>query len=130
MGETGSLETKEVDNREAKSRKNIRKQTIDCPVHWQYTTDEALRRLVPEGFGRTLVITKEVLDNAADAAEKLGGFITVDLRRKSLLVTNRGSLTMNDIETLTDFSVLRTEKYSQRAYIRGILHCLAPGSCS
>jgi hypothetical protein len=119
MGETGSFETKEMNNREAKSRKNIRKLAIDCPVHWQYTTDEALRRLVPEGFGRTLVITKEVLDNAADAAEKLGGFITVDLRRKSLLVINRGLLTMKDIETLTDFSVLRTEKYSQRAFIRG-----------
>jgi hypothetical protein len=119
MAEIRHLKTKKTVEGREQSEGDMRKNKIDYPAHWQYTTDEALQRLVPEGFGRTLVITRDVLDNAGDAAEKHGGIVRIDRKGNSLLVTNKGVLTKDDVETLIDFSVLRTEKYSQRAYIRG-----------
>lgn len=87
--------------------------------YWQYTGLDQLDQLIPVGFTREHVVTKEIIDNACDAAENAGGKVVISLGGSRLRVSNTGKITKKEIEKISDFSKSITEKYSRRAYIRG-----------
>lgn len=89
------------------------------PAFWQYTTTDALSKLIPPGLSSEMVVVKELLDNACDAAEKNGGDVTISLSDKKFSISNRGTITPDDMDVITDFSQRITEKYQKKAYIRG-----------
>ena len=92
---------------------------MDYPAFWHYTTLDALNRLIPQGISPEIVITKELLDNACDAAEKYDGTVSISFESKRLKISNNGTITTTEIKKVTDFSRLISEKYSKKAYTRG-----------
>lgn len=91
------------------------------PLHFQYTTLERLKKFKPFGFTSELLVVKELLDNACDAAEnaKNGNWVNIDFSGGMFKVTNPGIISRETLYTVVDFSLTISEKYCKRGFIRG-----------
>lgn len=94
---------------------------IRVPLFRQYTDLEELRRYIPPGFNRSLVVVKEVIDNACDEAEKTDYTVHIYLENNFLRVKNRGIFTEKQLKVLSDFSERITSKYLKKSYQRGAI---------
>lgn len=95
--------------------------TLAYPAFWQYTTHDNLQKLIPHGFYCSMLVTKEILDNACDAAERYGGNVSISLDKNILSVTNAGVITGKDISSIADFNTRITTKYLKKSYQRGAI---------
>lgn len=90
------------------------------PIYTQLTLKEQLARLGYPFLNDQLPIVKELMDNACDEAERSGGPVAVSLSGHSLFtVENRGNITEDQIEKITDLSILLSAKYNHYSYGRG-----------
>jgi hypothetical protein len=90
------------------------------PLYTQLTLKEQLARLGHPFSNDQLPIVKELMDNACDEAEKSGGPVVVSLTDDGLFtVENRGNITQDQIDKITDLSVLLSAKYNHHSYGRG-----------
>jgi len=90
------------------------------PIYTQLTLKEQLSRLGHLFFNDQLPIVKELMDNACDEAERSGGTVVVSLADDGLFtVMNRGTITEDQIDKITDLSVLLSAKYNHHCYARG-----------
>jgi hypothetical protein len=95
--------------------------TLAYPAFWQYTTHDNLQKLIPHGFSYSMLVTKEILDNACDAAERYGGNVSISLDKNILSVTNAGVIEEMDISSIADFNTRITTKYLKKSYQRGAI---------
>ncbi len=101
---------------------------LKIPVFRQFTDLEELKRFIPPSFNRSLVVVKEILDNACDEAEKKDYIVEVSLKDITLTVKNKGIFTEDQLQVISDFSERITSKYlkkiiSKRSYWTGAYDC-------
>ena len=90
------------------------------PIYTQLTLKEQLARLGHFFINDQLPIVKELMDNACDEAERSGGPVVVSFTHDGLFtVTNRETITEDQIDKITDLSVLLSAKYNHHSYGRG-----------
>jgi hypothetical protein len=90
------------------------------PLYTQLTLKEQLARLGNPFPNDQLPIVKELMDNACDEAERSGGPVVVSLTDGGLFtITNQGNITEEQIDKITDLSVLLSAKYNHHSYGRG-----------
>ena len=94
---------------------------IQYPAFWQYTTHDNLYRLIPPGFTREKVILKELIDNACDSAEKFDHSVSIIYQNNKFIIANKGTLTLKDLNVITDFSKRISEKYYKKRISRGAI---------
>jgi hypothetical protein len=90
------------------------------PLYTQLTLKEQLARLGYPFLNDQLPIAKELMDNACDEVERSGGPVAISFTDHSLFtVENKGNITEDQIEKITDLSVLLSAKYNHHSYGRG-----------
>jgi hypothetical protein len=106
------------------------------PIFSNYTDPKTRRQFIPRSMSDYELVAKELLDNAADAAEQSDFTIRVNATQDSLTVTNRGTITVVDVEAILDFHQFYSEKYKKKSFQRGqighglkIALCIAVEQC-
>ncbi|MEO0247874.1 MAG: hypothetical protein ABIM20_07855 [candidate division WOR-3 bacterium] len=94
---------------------------LKIPVFRQFSDLEELKRYIPPEFNRSIVVVKEILDNACDEAERTDYTVYINLDDNFLKVKNRGILTENQLKVIIDFSNRITSKYLKKSYQRGAI---------
>lgn len=89
------------------------------PIFWQYTEIKELEKMVHPGFSMSMVVIKELIDNACDACEKYGGVVDIKLDKDSFSITNAGVISFETVNLITDFSIFVGEKYKKYGFQRG-----------
>jgi len=99
---------------------------IKRPLHTEYTHPERIGSHVPWYFNSQKLLVKELLDNAADAAEDYGNYmveivITKENGDSTFSLLNKGCISEADIRAITAFEELFSTKYGLKKISRGVV---------